>query len=233
MCLKLMHQYQEFKRKKDCINVMKNFIIPPFSSEITDYVNSTREICKNMRFMIEVMYHFGLTDSKARCKGLSGISSFLIQYEPGNLIFVRLLEAGIFHNITKDFDYKNKNKSRKITADILLILCHIFDITPIIPEIRSNRITSAILPPLSKEIQRILNQFDQETISLFEHFTSSFSNEDSYYHKTLPISMRNFYKLKPLNIKCKTLVAKLLESIVKPDCVSLFTILIDPKDRFL
>lgn len=235
MCLKLMHQYEEFKEKKDCINVMKNFVIPHFSPEITDYVNLTRQLCRNMRFMIEVMYHFGLTDSQARCRGLSGIASSLMQYEPGNLIFVRLIEAGVFHNITKNFEYKNKNKSREITTNILLVLCHIFDITPIIPEKkRSNKITPAILPPLSKEIQGILNQFDQETISLFEHFTRSFSiKKDSFYHKTLPISLRNFNKLKPLNIKSKSLVAKLLKLTVKPDCISLFTILIDPKDRFL
>jgi len=119
ICLRLIHQTEEFKGRKDCNAIMMNLTVLPFSSEVTNYNNLSRQISRNMRFMTELLYHFGLTDSQSINKGLSGIASSLIQYEPGNLIFVRLMETGIFNQITKDFDYKNKNRSKKIAKDIL------------------------------------------------------------------------------------------------------------------
>jgi len=234
MCLKIAQQNENFSSKKECSTVLTNLMTPRFDRRLVGKLDGTSQLRRNTFFTYEYLYHFGMIDEKGRCRGLAGVATHLFRYEPANLIFVRLLESGIFHELTRKYDPKNKISQQQFAAKILHVLCHVFhDRICIPPEVRPK--SSSVLKPLPKKISSLLTQYDSETMSLYEHFTRTMGNvseckDFQASRERLPLSEVDFAK----PASADTTEGTLLDTMRPPQaqCVSLFSAMSDPYDTF-
>merc|ERR1719204_1306902 len=235
MCLKLAQQYETFTTKDSCVVGLGNLMTPRFDRRLVGKLDSTSQLRRNTFFTYEYLYHFGMVDAEGKCRALAGVATHLVRYEPANLIFVRLLESGLFHDITSGYDPKNKLTQTQFAAKILHVLCHIFhDRICLPPEAIPKQ--GSVLKPLKGSIADRLEQYDSETMSLYEHFTRSMSGvsdceEFEPQRHRLPLSEVDFQKEDPSsNCPENTLLHTLKPKIAQS--VSLFSAISDPYDTF-
>jgi len=235
MCLKLAQQNENFSSKKECRIALTNLMTPRFDRRLVGKQDMTPQLRRNTLFTFEYLYHFGMVDEQGHCRGLAGVATHLMRYEPANLVFVRLLESGVFHKMTKGYDPKNKMTQTQFAAKILHVLCHIFhDRICLPPEATPKQ--GSVLKRLPDKVSSLLTQYDSETMSLYEHFTRSMNDlsECKPFEKQrdlLPLSAVDFAKE---DICSKAEEGTLLSTMnsVAPESVSLFSAISDPYDTF-
>jgi len=240
MCMKVTQQFEKFVNKEECVAAMNNLIVPPFDPRVK--IDLGQQLRRNLLCTLETLYHFGMIDTHGKTKGLGGVASTLMRYEPQNLIFVKLVESGMFHRIAKDYKPGDKKSQHEVAKRILLILLHVFHDKIVIPPestvVKDLEISEIILPPLKAKTQAKLDQVNRETFSLYEHFCRTLdvdSNEQFRKQRTqLPLSKIDLKKkpLTPSGNEKATLMKQLIDNASETQVVSLFTALSDPSDAF-
>jgi hypothetical protein len=71
-------------------------------------------------FAVQLLRQMSLLDKNGAPSGFAGVINHLHYHEPGNLVFVYLLQNGAFHQLCKKF----KGSERK--SKLLLVLAHLF-----------------------------------------------------------------------------------------------------------
>eukprot|EP00494_Astrolonche_serrata_P006572 UN06596 len=240
LCLKILQQEEEFVKKNECFLSMNNTIAPTFDPRCTK--DLTPQIKRHFRFTLEYLYQFGLITNEGKCRGFGGVASTLLRYEPYNLIFVRLLESRELHKLVTNYTTKDKTKQEAIAKKLLLVVCHVFT-QIILPPERSikpfqDKDSCVSLPELPDQIRRLLNQYDQETISLYQHYTKSLQDVElckdfQKNQTTLPLSNISFHKDDPDRPE-NTMMSVIGEVHEQGPsvCTSRFANLSDPQDSF-
>jgi len=242
MCMKVCAQFETFSNKNECTEAMSNLIVPPFDARVD--TDLTEQLRRNLLCTLQTLYHFDLIDRSGRTKGLGGVASALMRYEPQNLVFVKVVESGIFHEIARKYKPGDKKSQFAVAKKILLILLHIFhDQINIPPESAVNKqleICEVVLPPIEKvssKTQSRVDQINREVFSLYEHFCQTIGTKSTEQFRKLrtqlPLSKIDLQKppLSP-NGNEKTLIKQLADNAIETQCVSLFTALSDPEDSF-
>lgn len=128
-------------------------------------------------FSIQLLRHLQLLDENCCAKNLAGFAASLAEVngEPGNLIFIHLLQRGAFHLMLRQTGDKMKSKQKMITVLANLFtrrrLPHWLQMTDknsYPPETRN----LVFLAGLPSEMQTLVNEYNKVAISLYHKYMS-------------------------------------------------------------
>ncbi|WKX99102.1 hypothetical protein Q1695_014184 [Nippostrongylus brasiliensis] len=132
-------------------------------------------------FSIQLLRHLQLLDENCCAKNAAGLAASLAEAngEPGNLIFIHLLQRGAFHLMLRQTE-KSKAKLKMLTVLANLFtrrrLPHWLQMTDkntYPPESRNH----VFLEGLPKEMQNLVNEYNKTAISLYHQFMTAASGD--------------------------------------------------------
>jgi hypothetical protein len=90
-----------------------------------------RQMQYYMGFSLQLLRKLDLVDAQGQPMGFASLVVHLAYHEPGNLIFVYMLQKNVFHKLVKRFMATKDNEERitnmrKLKESLVLVLAHIF-----------------------------------------------------------------------------------------------------------
>jgi len=115
-------------------------------------------------FNVQLLRRLQLIDENGETTGFAKIAVHLGVYEPGNLLFVHLLQIGAFHHLRKQF--KSEGVDKDFNETFVLILAHLFTKRrlPIGDGSEENPIA---LKPLPEKFDEAIKKYNSEVEQLF------------------------------------------------------------------
>jgi superfamily II RNA helicase len=137
------------------------------SLDLHSYSEEERPHVKNFYkhyalFSIYLFRRLQLINDEGRLNGFARFAVSLGNFEPGNLLFIHILQNGCFHRLIKK-RLEDEVSSDAINDELVFILAHIFTDLPI-----SNSLTESLkdseekpyLKPLNEEIQKSVDDYN-------------------------------------------------------------------------
>lgn len=119
-------------------------------------------------FNIQLLRRMQLIDEKCIPRGFAHFAVHLSQYEPGNLVFIRLLQDGTLHRyVKKEYDITHEEQRAQAKDDLICILAHMFTqkFVPINTIERPDK-EAPVLPPLFPKIEESVRSHNSEVDQL-------------------------------------------------------------------
>ncbi|KIJ59959.1 hypothetical protein HYDPIDRAFT_161677 [Hydnomerulius pinastri MD-312] len=159
--------------------IQKLFRLPQvsFGSE-----EGRHQLLHHLRFSIDYLRRARLLDEQGRPFNLFGIAAHLYYTEPSNLALVALLRHGVLHRICAQPSLIQAKR------DFILLMSHLFG-RRYLPgsylkgentaEIIKNSASKVVLPPLSDDARRVLQEHNEEILRIFTGYALAYSSEHS------------------------------------------------------
>ncbi|KAK6058652.1 DEAD/DEAH box helicase, partial [Cooperia oncophora] len=141
-----------------------------------------RQLRMYTAFSIQLLRHLQLLDENCYAKNLAGFAASLaeVNAEPGNLLFVHLLQRGALHAMLRQAEDKMKAKLKMITVLAnLFVRCRLpywlqmTDKSNYPPETRN----LIFLSDLPSEMLTLVNEYNKVTLSLYHKFMAAASSD--------------------------------------------------------
>ncbi|KAL3083269.1 hypothetical protein niasHS_011071 [Heterodera schachtii] len=127
-------------------------------------------ILKSLTFFnVQLLRRLQMLDEKCFLHGFAQFALHLSQREPGNLLFVSLLQEGVFHRyFAKHGDLFHHDNLSRAKDDWICILAHIFTakILPFYVNLQGTNESMPVLPPLDESIGAHIEKHNREVNEL-------------------------------------------------------------------
>jgi hypothetical protein len=217
--LRMLNFYEQcFKnRKQEAVETFKPMLKKPFcfttegvralpGQPVPEERYLDPEIQHYFRFAFEFLQRQNLIDSDGKPIGMAGLVAQTFGLEPANFAFAKLLECGVIGKICSRF--KESQNREKVSQEIMLILCHLFNRVPLAADVaevayksRTEPTSSIFLEALPSSVSKVLDKQNKDTLELYTRFAKVFSvtcldkagnvARDKEHH-CLPISRASF-----------------------------------------
>ncbi|CAJ0942965.1 unnamed protein product, partial [Mesorhabditis belari] len=141
-------------------------------------------------FSVQMLRHLQLIDEQCNVSGLSQLACLLQGAEPGNLLFIYLLQNDVFHSICKK--YTGEKLKRKILVIMANLFTRIYLPPSFDPEDKSTYPSDTqcqiFLDSLPESVQSKVEKFNETAMKLFTHLMSAVNPEKSLWEDSFLVT---------------------------------------------
>ncbi|KAI1696332.1 putative helicase C28H8.3 [Ditylenchus destructor] len=118
-------------------------------------------------FNVQVLRKYQLLNEKCQPTGFAHLANHLSNFQPGNLVFIVILENGVLHRLMKQYDVNIAEKRRAFMDVLVNILANIFTSKPLpLYESDAGESPKPILKPMPDEVRKIVDEYSAEVDKL-------------------------------------------------------------------
>uniref|UniRef100_A0A914VAC1 DNA-binding protein SATB n=1 Tax=Plectus sambesii TaxID=2011161 RepID=A0A914VAC1_9BILA len=175
--------------KEAALTLLRNSFVKFTSPDRADALGRQSQML--FGFSIQLLRRFGLMDENGVPTGLTSLVSHLHYHEPGNLLFVYLLQNGAFHRLCDQLS------GRPLKEMIVRILAQLFTHTVVpnnwTPQTKAGefRYSKVFLEPLPREFETLIASYNSELTGLFKAFMQQMNESRSLQGETFALTGRS------------------------------------------
>lgn len=204
------------KRIKTALTLMRNpFLLYSLGKNSPDKTKVKKSLMKQLKlftiYSVQLLRWLGTLDSKGLPVGLAPVVTYLSEYEPGNLVFVYLMQKNVFYDLCSSVTNKNTSLS-EVKEKLIIIFANLFTNVIVSPDWNSYDPTSSsntaiYLKDFPPECKVYVDEYNAKVEELWNDYLTLFESDDKFHFK------RNVYAL---DGKSKFSLKSMLTDVVRP-----------------
>mmetsp|Transcript_10845 Transcript_10845/g.19822 ORF Transcript_10845/g.19822 Transcript_10845/m.19822 type:complete len:1849 (-) Transcript_10845:249-5795(-) len=200
VALRMINLHGKVYEKKNAKDTLINLVQQPFFSNPDGVSRQTK---MNLRFSMQYLLEQDLItwnkDNDLQIHGAGALALHLRFAQPGNMLFVKLWDAGIFDKICSTF--QNKGEQPQILQKLMLVMAHLFFRQPLPVGFDKDDLAFEVehksyvsLPPLPEDVQKVLKEQKASAMKFYTSYlqhaslSPEGSKEDPKQQESLPLS---------------------------------------------
>jgi len=176
VALRMVNHYGKVAAKENSKKMLINLLKEPFFKN-REVISEQAKL--HFRYSIQYLLEQDLIKYHAekdfQVHGAGALAVHLRFAQPGNMVFVRLWDEGVFDNICSSFE--NKGEQQEILRKLMLVMAHIFFREPLpvglTKEDLSEEVESksnVILPKLPGKVQKLIDEQTKSALKIYSTY---------------------------------------------------------------